>query len=293
MGSYKRISVKPLAGALGAEVEGVDIKNLDDETFAELYQAWLDNLVVFLRDQDITPEEQVAFAKRFGNIHLHPFMKSMDEHPEILEIIKEEDDTFTFGSVWHSDQMFNPKPAKATILYARETPDAGGDTLFANMYVAYDQLSDPMKQVLADVKTWNVGARQQSHGARNRAGRYTGNEKMSAKVQTPPEDLITDAAHPVFRKHPETGRTALYVGSHSKTLQGFTEAEAKPILSFLLEHSVQPEMTCRFRWQPGSMAIWDNRCTQHRALGDYAGKRRRMHRITIAGDEPIPATAAH
>ncbi len=292
MGKYERITVKPMAGALGAEVEGVDLKNLDDQTFKELYQAWLDHLVVFLRDQDITPEEQVAFAKRFGDIHLHPFMKSMDEHPEILEIVKEENDTYTFGSVWHSDQMFNPKPAKATILYARETPDAGGDTMFANMYIAYDQLSEPMKQILADVKTWNVGARQQNNGSRNREGRYSGNSKMDAKVQTPPEDLITDAAHPVFRKHPETGRTALYVGSHCKTLHGFKDDEAKPILNYLLEHSVQPEMTCRFRWEPGSMAIWDNRCTQHRALGDYAGKRRRMHRITIAGDEPIQAQVA-
>ncbi|MGI9423251.1 MAG: TauD/TfdA dioxygenase family protein [Hyphomicrobiaceae bacterium] len=293
MRNYDRIEVKPLAGALGAEVDGVDIANLDDDTFRELYQAWLDHLVLFLRNQTITPEQQVAFAKRFGDIHLHPFMKSMDEHPEILEIIKEENDTYTFGSVWHSDQMFNPKPAKATILYARETPDAGGDTMFANMYIAYEELSDAMKQTLADVKTWNVGARNQHRDRRAREGRYVGNQKMSAKIQTPSSDTITDAAHPLFRKHPETGKTALYIGSHSKTLFGFKEEEAEPILRFLLDHSVQPEMTCRFRWEPGSMAIWDNRCTQHRALGDYAGKRRRMHRITVAGDEPIQAAFTH
>ncbi len=287
--AYNRIEVRPLAGALGAEVDGVDLNTLDDETFAELYQAWLEHLVIFLRDQNITPERQIAFAKRFGDIHLHPFMKSMDDYPEILEIIKEEGDTFTFGSVWHSDQMFNPKPAKATILYARETPDAGGDTMFANMYLAYEQLSEPMKRVLAGVETWNVGARRQNHGSRSREGRYAGNTKMSAKVRTPPDDIITDAAHPLFRKHPETGRIALYLGSHSKTLHGFNPQEAKPLLDYLLDYSVQPEMTCRFRWQPGSMAIWDNRCTQHRALGDYAGKRRRMHRITIAGDAPIAA----
>ena len=289
MSKYERITVKPLAGALGAEIEGVDLGNLDEQTFGELYQAWLEHLVVFLRDQDISPEQQIAFAKRFGDIHLHPFMKSMDEHPEILEIVKEESDTHTFGSVWHSDQMFNPRPAKATILYAHETPDAGGDTLFANMYIAYDQLSDPMKAMLKDVMTWNVGARRQNSESRSRDGAAASNAKMDAKVQTPAVDLITDAAHPLFRKHPETGRVALYVGSHSKTLHGFKEPEAKPVLDYLIEHSVQPEMTCRFRWEPGSMAIWDNRCTQHRALGDYAGKRRRMHRITIAGDEPIAA----
>lgn len=286
MASYERITVKPLAGALGAEIGGVDLNNLDDATFNELYQAWLEHLVVFLRDQDITPQQQVAFAKRFGDIHLHPFMKSMDEHPEILEIVKEEGDTYTFGSVWHTDQMFNPKPAKATILYARETPDAGGDTMFANMYIAYDQLSEPMKEMLANVRTWNVGARGAGRETRSRSGRYEGNKKMSEKIQKPPEDVVTEAAHPLFRTHPETGKKALYVGSHSKTLHGFKADEAEPLLSYLLEHSVQPEMTCRFRWEPGSMAIWDNRCTQHRALGDYAGKRRRMHRITIAGDAP-------
>ncbi|MGI9520471.1 MAG: TauD/TfdA dioxygenase family protein [Hyphomicrobiaceae bacterium] len=292
MPDYQRITVKPLTGALGAEIEGVDLNNLDQETFDEIYNAWLDHLVVFLRDQDIAPEQQVTFARRFGNIHLHPFMRSMEKHPEILEIIREENDTYTFGSVWHSDQMFNPRPAKATILYARETPDAGGDTMFANMYIAYEQLSDPMKKMLESVRTWNVGARGQSRDNANRDGSYAGNEKMSAKIQQPAAGVITEAAHPILRKHPETDRTALYVGSHCKTLHGFREEEAEPLLGYLLQHSVQPEMTCRFRWRPGSMAIWDNRCTQHRALGDFAGKRRRMHRITIAGDEPIAAFPA-
>src|SRR5262249_43315895 len=137
-----------------------DLAALDDETFKEIEDAWLDHLVVFFRDQSITPKQQIAFAKRFGEIHHHPFMNGMEEHPDILEIIKEEDDTRAFGEVWHTDQMFNPKPAKATILYAKETPDAGGDTLFANMYLAYDALSDAMKEMLKDIKTWNVGDRQ-------------------------------------------------------------------------------------------------------------------------------------
>src|SRR6266566_142355 len=158
--SYRRIEVKPIAGALGAEIAGVDLGNMDDGAFEEIAAAWLEHLVVFFRRQTITPEQQIAFAKRFGEIHLHPFMKGMDEHPEILEIIKEEGDTRAFGEVWHTDQMFNPKPAKATILYAKETPDAGGDTLFANMYLAYEALSDPMKELLEGVKTWNVGDRQ-------------------------------------------------------------------------------------------------------------------------------------
>jgi len=288
--SYRRIEVKPIAGALGAEIAGVDLGNMDDEAFDEIAAAWLEHLVVFFRRQTITPEQQIAFAKRFGEIHHHPFMKGMDEHPEILEIIKEEGDTRAFGEVWHTDQMFNPKPAKATILYAKETPDAGGDTLFANMYLAYEALSDPMKELLEGVKTWNVGDRQtlSRNGAIGppREGRYAGNEKMAAKVREP-GDLQTECAHPLVRTHPETGRKALYISNHTQTLEGFRRVEARPILDFLMIHAVQPEFTCRFRWEVGSLAIWDNRCTQHRALNDYPGKRRRMHRITIAGDAPF------
>ena len=290
MGSYRRIEVKPVAGALGAEIARVNLGRLDDETFEEIKQAWLAHLVIFFRDQNITPEQQIAFAKRFGEIHHHPFMKGMDEYPDILEIIKEEGDTKAFGEVWHTDQMFNPKPAKATILYAKETPDAGGDTMFTNLYMAYDTLSEPMKALLASVKTWNVGDRKRlmdgEKAGITRDGRYAGNEKMSAKLRNP-GDVVTEAAHPLVRTHPETGRKALYISNHTQTLQGFKNAEARPIIDYLRTHAVEPEFTCRFRWQVGSMAIWDNRCTQHRALNDYPGKRRRMHRITIAGDSPF------
>jgi len=289
--SYRRIEVKPIAGALGADIGNVDLGNLDDETFGEIKTAWLEHLVVFFHRQNISPEQQIALAKRFGEIHHHPFMKGMDEYPDILEIIKEEGDTKAFGEVWHTDQMFNPKPAKATMLYAKETPDAGGDTMFANLYLAYETLSEAMKQMLKTVRTWNVGDRKklQKGGAMGppaRDGRYTGNEKMAAKVRDP-GDLQTECAHPIVRTHPETGRKALYISSHTQTLDGFKEGEARPILDFLAEHAIQPEFTCRFRWEVGSLAIWDNRCTQHRALNDYPGKRRRMHRITIAGDAPF------
>ena len=160
MASYNRISVKPIAGALGAEISGVDLAQLDDETFNEIIAAWHEHLVVFFRDQRLSPDQQLAFSKRFGDIHYHPYMKGMESHPEILEIIKEETDTKSFGSVWHTDQMFNPNPAKATILYAKETPDAGGDTMFANGYLAYEGLSDSMKALCETLKTWNVGDRR-------------------------------------------------------------------------------------------------------------------------------------
>jgi alpha-ketoglutarate-dependent taurine dioxygenase len=284
----RRIEVKPIAGALGAEIGGVDLAALDDATFEEIEAAWLEHLVVFFRNQALTPEQQIAFARRFGEIHHHPFMKGMEEYPEILEIIKEEGDTKAFGEVWHTDQMFNPKPAKATILYAKETPDAGGDTMFANMYIAYETLSEPMKALLKDVKTWNVGDRKKlgNDAKMARDGRYAGNEKMAAKIRDP-GDVETEAAHPLVRTHPQTGRKSIYISNHTQTLDGFNDAEAQPILAFLRAHAVEPESTCRFRWEVGSLAIWDNRCTQHRALNDYPGKRRRMHRITIAGDAPF------
>ena len=223
MASYRRIEVRPVAGALGAEIAGVNLGRLDDDTFKEIKAAWLEHLVIFFRDQNITPEQQIAFAKRFGDIHHHPFMKGMDEYPDIFEIIKEEGDTKAFGEVWHTDQAFNPKPAKATILYAKETPSAGGDTLFTNLYLAYETLSEPMKALLADVKTWNVGDRKKLMHAEKIGvtpdGRYAGNEKMSAKLRDP-GDLQTEAAHPLVRTHPETGRKALYLSNHTQTLDG-------------------------------------------------------------------------
>jgi taurine dioxygenase len=290
--SYKRITVQPVAGALGAAISGVDLAQIDDETFDEIVTAWKEHLVIFFRDQRLSPDQQIAFSKRFGEIHYHPFIKGMDEHPEILELIKEENATKTFGSTWHTDQMFNPKPAKATILYAKETPDVGGDTMFANGYLAYETLSDGMKALCDTLKTWNVGDRDKLQAGDTgnpgvaRGERYKNNPAMAAKVLQPPKEQQTETAHPLVRTHPETGRKALYIGNHTQNLEGFDPKEAKPILDYLKAHAVQPELTCRFAWQPRSLAIWDNRCTQHKALNDYPGKRRRMHRITIAGDAP-------
>ena len=290
MASYRRIDVKPIAGALGAEISTVDLGNLDDETFKEIEAAWLEHLVVFFREQTITPEQQIAFARRFGEIHHHPFMKGMDDHPEILEIVKEEGDTKAFGEVWHTDQMFNPKPAKATILYAKETPDAGGDTLFANMYLAYDTLSDPMKATARGVKTWNVGDRKKLSRktdrlhARRPLRRQREDGRQAARPRRPADRMprIRSCA-PIPRPAARRSTSAIT----RKRSTGSRHAEARPILDFLMTHAVQPEFTCRFRWEVDSLAIWDNRCTQHRALNDYPGKRRRMHRITIAGDAPF------
>jgi taurine dioxygenase len=282
---YKHIQVRPIAGTMGAEIFGVDLAKLNDEVYDEFYNAWLRHQVVVLRDQDITPDQQVDFAMRLGGIHFHPYMNGMDNHPEILEIIKEPGDKYTFGSTWHTDQMFNPQPAKATMLYAKESPSTGGDTLFANMHDAYDALSDGMKTMLADVKPWCVGDKFRRSGGSRRKDRYQGNLKMAAKVRDA-GNLQTESAHPLYRTHPETGRMALYLGNHVQTLEGFNDAEAEPILDFLREHAIRPEFTCRVNWKPGTITLWDNRSVQHHAIADYS-ERRRMHRITIAGDTPF------
>jgi taurine dioxygenase len=282
----QHLDVRPVAGLIGAEIHGVNLAAVDDETFADIHAAWLDHQVIFFHDQDIFPEQQVKLAQRFGDIHFHPFMRGMDDHPEILEIVKEPDDPRTFGAVWHTDQMFNPRPAKATMLYAKEIPAAGGDTMFANMYAAYEHLSQGMRAMIADLKTLNIGDRFKHNGGKSRVERYGQGSAMAAKVKDP-GNVQTESIHPLVRTHPETGKKALYIGSHTQGLDGFDDAESDPILSYLREHAARPEFSCRFRWRAGSMAIWDNRCVQHRALGDYPRDRRRMHRITIAGDEPF------
>jgi len=281
---YETIEVKRLAGALGAEIFNVDLsKPLSDELFGEIYTAFVENQVIFFRDQDLTPEQYLAFAKRWGGIHLHPYMKGLDDYPEILELIKAETDTYAFGNSWHSDQMFAPKPAKLTMLYAKETPAYGGDTMFANLYMAYDTLSDGMKATVSRLHGVNCGDRRKSEGGGSaRAARYAGASGMKMKD---PGTQQTDSVHPLVRTHVDSGRKALYMGIHTQSLDGFTPEESRVLLNQLQEHIKRPEFTCRFRWRPGSIALWDNRCCQHYAINDYAGQRRRMHRITIMGEE--------
>jgi len=281
---YETIEVKRLAGALGAEIFNIDLsKPLSDELLGEIYTAFVENQVIFFRDQDLTPDQYLAFAKRWGGIHLHPYMKGLDDYPEILELIKAETDTYAFGNSWHSDQMFAPKPAKLTMLYAKETPAYGGDTMFANLYMAYDTLSDGMKAAVSRLRGVNYGDRRKSEGGGSaRAARYAGASGMKMKD---PGTQQTDSVHPLVRTHVDSGRKALYMGIHTQALDGFTPEESRVLLNQLQEHIKRPEFTCRFRWRPGSIALWDNRCCQHYAINDYAGQRRRMHRITIMGEE--------
>lgn len=280
------IEVKPIAGALGAELHGIDLANLTDDDFADVHDAFLAHQVIFFREQRLTPVEQIGFAKRFGDIHLHPYMKGLPDHPEILEIIKREEDTKNFGGGWHTDQAFSPRPALCTLLYAKETPTFGGDTMFTNMYAAYEALSDTMKSVLAPLKGLFMGDRAAAAGGQSRKEKYLAQGGVM-QPKDPNADEGTEAEHPLVRTHPETGRKSLFLSSHTAKIVGMTDDESASILSFLRQHSVRPEFTCRFRWEPGSFAIWDDRCTQHFAINDYNGQRRRMHRITIRGDVPV------
>jgi len=284
--NYKRIGVKPVAGALGAEIEGVDIAaGVDDETQDEIYRAWLDNNVIFFRNQGIIPAQQVEFARRFGEIHRHLFNKAMDDHPEITEILKTPDMKSNAGGRWHSDQMYTPQPAKATMLYSREIPEGRGDTMFSNMYLAYETLSEGMKASLQDLKAVHNGDSRNHPSGKTRAERVA--EGTIHMPQIDPGKQQTISAHPVVRTHPETGRKLLYIGGHTERFDDWTEAESKPLLDFLKAHATRPEFTCRFHWTENAMAFWDNRCCQHFAINDYDGYQRRMHKIMIKGDAPF------
>jgi taurine dioxygenase len=273
------IDVRPVAGALGAEIGGVDLSRpLDDETLAAIRRAWLQYLVVFFRDQPLTPPQFLAFARCFGEPIEYPFVKGLDEVPEIIPVVKLENERVNFGGVWHSDTAYLEAPPMASMLVAREVPAAGGDTLFANMYLAYETLSDGMKRLLQGLVAVNSSAK--ADASRTREDRVRDSGRAAARTEYVGE-------HPVVRVHPETGRKALYVNvAHTVRFAGMTVEESAPLLEYLFRHQIQPEFTCRFRWQPGSIALWDNRCAQHNAINDYAGHRRVMHRITLAGDKP-------
>jgi taurine dioxygenase len=272
------VSVHRIAGALGAEIAGVDLTTLDEATVAAIRQAWLEHLVIFFRDQHLSPAQFLAFARAFGEPIEYPFVKGLDDHPEIIPVLKLAHETVNFGGIWHSDTAYLAEPPMASMLIAREVPPVGGDTEFANMYLAYETLSDGLKRVLEGLVA--VNSSSSADVSRTREDRIKDSAREDAK-----KEYV--AAHPVVRVHPETGRRALYVNTaHTVGFEGMTKEESAPLLRYLFRHQARPDFTCRFRWQPGSIALWDNRCTQHNAINDYPGHRRLMHRITLAGDRP-------
>jgi taurine dioxygenase len=268
------MEVRPLTGALGAEIYGVDLAApLDDRTIAAIRSALLEHLLVVFRDQRLTPAQHAAFAQRFGPLHTFAYTaaRALPGYPEVLRVVKEKEDRKVFGELWHADVTFLETPVLGSILHAIETPATGGDTLFANMYLAYESLSDGMKALLE-----RLTAVHESEVRAENAG--------PAANGTPGGFVTMGTEHPVVSTHPETKRKSLFVNrTYTTRFSGMTVAESRPLLEFLFQHATQPEFITRLRWGPGTVTFWDNRCTQHRPLNDYHGQRREMHRITIAG----------
>jgi taurine dioxygenase len=268
------MEVRRIAGALGAELLGVDLRKLSDGVVVAIRRAFLEHQVIFFRDQKLDPAQFMAFARTMGKPVPYPFVPGIEGFPEVIEVKKLEHERHNFGGIWHSDTAYLDEPPMGSMLIAREIPPyGGGDTLFASQYLAYEALSDGMKRLLD--------------------GLYAVNSSAKADVTRTREDRVKEysrhyeAEHPVVRTHPETGRKALYVNfGHTARFRGMTDAESSTLLDYLFRHQVKPEFTCRFHWEVGSLAFWDNRCTQHNPVNDYHGHRRVMHRITLAGDRP-------
>jgi taurine dioxygenase len=275
----RSLQIHRIAGALGAEITGIDLsENLDAGTIAAIRRAWLDCLVIFFRGQELPPERFLVFARHFGEIVEYPFLNGLDGFPEITPVIKLEHEHVNFGGLWHSDTAYLKDPPIGTMLVAREVPPFGGDTLFANMYLAYETLSAGMQRLLDGLVAVNSSAK--ADVTKTREDRLHDGARPDAKREYLAE-------HPVVRIHPETGRKALYINSgHTVRFKDMPEAESAPLLEYLFAHQQRPEFTCRFCWEVGSLAFWDNRCAQHNPINDYHGFRRVMHRVTLAGDRP-------
>ena len=274
-----RIDVRPIAGAIGAEIHGLDLgQDLDRDDIAAIRKAWLEHCVIFFRDQPLPPAQFLKFARQFGEIIEYPFIRGIEGFPEIIPVVKLEHEKTNFGGIWHSDTSYLETPPMATMLIAREVPARGGDTMFANTYAAYETLSDGMKRLLDGVIAINTSAL--ADVSRTREDRVKEMKREDAK-----KEYVSE--HPVVRTHPETGRKALYLNAgHTLRFKDMTVEESAPILRFLVQHQTRPEFTCRFNWKVGSIAFWDNRCALHNPVNDYHGYRRAMHRITLAGDRP-------
>lgn len=281
---YEHFRLTSLSGALGAEIVGVDLANLSETAFREIERAIADHLVLAFRDQVLEPDDQITFGRRFGTVEPWPYAKSMDGHPELTELVSEPGDINNFGGSWHTDSSTFERPPAYTLLYCVSTPPVGGDTSFANQYLAWDTLPDDVRSALDGLRLEHSTAKSFSDHSRSKGSAAV----TSTPVSVPPEleDLVS--FHPVARTHPVTGRKALYVNTgFSSNFEGRTEAESRPLMNALAAHGSIPEFTCRIRWRPGTLVIWDNRCTLHYAHNDYRGYPRIMRRVVVAGERPI------
>ncbi len=272
------LTVSPIAGKVGAEISGVDLRELDDDIVKAVREAWLEHGVVFFRDQTLDGDQYLAFARAIGELARYPFLPGIHGYPDIIAVTKLPHETVNFGGIWHSDTAYLDEPPMATMLLAREIPPFGGDTMYASQYAAYDALSDPMKELLEPLRGVNSSAMADVSKTRE--------DRIKEIDGAEPQNY--EASHPVVRTHPETGRKALYVNvAHTARFDGMTAHESRGLLQFLFDHQVKPEFQCRFRWSIGALALWDNRCVQHNPVNDYQGHKRVMHRISLQGDKPF------
>lgn len=278
-----RLEARPLSGALGAEIHGVDLsQDLDAETIAEIRRHLLSFGVIFFRDQNLGAERHKVFARKFGTIFIHPYLE-LEEDPEFVWVRREPGDASAAGDSWHSDAPTLECPPMGSILCAVEVPPYGGDTLFANQYLAYESLSAEMKRLLAGLKVRYSDAMLVKGAPQAQA-----NAQRSTKFKVDPNRSELTTLHPVVRTHPETGRKCLYVTRKlAVAIEGMTPEESRGLLDHLAEQGQRPEVTCRFRWEPGSIAFWDNRCTKHYAINDPSPIRRIMRRVQLVGERPV------
>ncbi len=270
------MQIKPLAAYCGAEVIGIDVRAIGDAEMAAIRQALAETGVVMLRDQQLSPEDHIAFARRWGEIDVNNYFPANGGYPEIAEVRKAETQFVNIGGGWHTDHSYDPVPAMGSILVARELPPVGGDTLFANMGAAYDALSDGLKATLAGLRAVHSADHIYGHD-----GIYA---KTDQAADLKGHDISANAVHPAVIHHPVTGRKLLYVNpAFTLHFEGWTREESQPLLQYLYSVAMREEFHCRLQWQPGSVAVWDNRSTWHFAANDYQGHRRLMHRITISG----------
>ena len=277
--SISKIKVRQLSGSIGAEISGIDLRqDLNPDSAQWLRQKFLDHLVIFLRDQHLSLDQYMAFAKAMGEPTEYPFVKGLDGYPCIIEVKKLEHETVNFGGIWHSDTSYLDIPPMGSMLLGREIPPFGGDTIFANQYLAWETLTPTMQSMLEGLVGINSSAK--ADVSKTREDRMSSNGKAGDRSEY-------RSLHPLVRVHPETARKALYVNvAHTVGIEGLSEQESQSLLMFLFAHQVKVELTCRFAWQVDSLAFWDNRCAQHNPVNDYHGYRRVMHRITLSGDRP-------
>ncbi|MEO1192336.1 MAG: TauD/TfdA family dioxygenase [Pseudomonadota bacterium] len=272
--------LEPMVGAFGARVTGIDLSQpLDATALTALRAAWLEHLVLVFPDQILTPEQQIAAADQFGRPCENPFVAGLPDYPVVIPIVKEAHDRLSFGEGWHSDQTYEAVPPKGSLLYMKEAPPVGGDTLWLSMYAAYEALSPAMQALLEGVVA-NHYAGDAFGPKATFATRDADQHSMTIKVSEAADEAVR---HPLVCRHPDTGRKLLFVNPvFTRDLEGFSAEESKALLSFLYSHQQDPRFATRHRWTVGDVVLWDNRCTQHSANNDYHGHRREAHRVTIA-----------